>query len=162
VVEYDGSEYLLRGARQREGEQRPRAPSLSTPCAGQNYVDEALSRLYRFASVLGYFKRGYVDITASAIWSYMPVGFVSNEAIMTVVTQAGRKAFSCNRLPVIEDDQVRKALAFLREGRRLRHVHEPYSFLSYFKVIESQFGSRDRVTWIDQNISHLEGAAAKR
>jgi len=65
-------------------------------------------------------------------------------------------------MPVIEDDQTRKALAFLREGRRLRHVHEPYSFLSFFKVVESQFNSKDRVAWIGANLDLLDGDAAKR
>ena len=55
-------------------------------------------------------------------------------------------------MPVIEDDQVRKALAFLREGRRLERVHEPYSLLSLFKVIESQFGSKDRIVGVEKNL----------
>ena len=50
----------------------------------------------------------------------------------------------------------------MREGRRLRHVHEPYSFLSFFKVVESQFTSKDRVTWIQANLDQLESDAAKR
>ncbi|WP_426197667.1 methylamine utilization protein MauJ [Massilia sp. DWR3-1-1] len=56
-------------------------------------------------------------------------------------------------MPVIEDDQVRKALAFLREGRKLKHVHEPYSFLSFFKVIESQFQANARIAWVEQNLA---------
>lgn len=64
-VEYDGVEYLLHGARQ-EGEHRI-APCISTP-ADKGHVDEALSRLYRFTSVLGFYKRGYVDITGQT-WS---------------------------------------------------------------------------------------------
>jgi len=77
-------------------------------------------------------------------------------------TLDGGKHFNCNYLPVIEDDDVRKALAFLREGRRLRRVHEPYSFLSFFKVVESQFSSKDRVAWIEANLDQLDGDAAKR
>ena len=66
-------------------------------------------------------------------------------------------------MPVIDDEKVRKALAFLREGRRLERVHEPYSFLSFFKVIESQFGSRDRIAWVEKNLDLVtEERAAKR
>jgi hypothetical protein len=80
----------------------------------------------------------------------------------TTTLQGGGKAFSCNHLPIIEDEQVRKALAFLREGRRLRRVHEPYSFLSFFKVIESQFHPGVWKAWFDNNIGQLDGGAAKR
>jgi hypothetical protein len=147
-VEYDNAEYLLHGARQ-EGEHGI-APCISTP-ADRNQIDEALARLYRFASVLGYFKRGYVDITGRT-WGGHMIRYVSPRDTFTTQLQAGRKSFSCNHMPVIEDDQVRKALAFLREGRRLERVHEPYSFLSFFKVIESQFQPRDRVTWVENNL----------
>jgi len=88
--------------------------------------------------------------------------FSSQHDSFSTVTQAGKGRFDCNYMPVIEDDQVRKALAFLREGRRLRRVHEPYSFLSFFKVIESQLATRDRVSWIEQSLDRLEGDAAKR
>lgn len=157
-LQYDGQEYLLRGAKQ-EGEMNI-SPCISTPC-DHDHVDEALSRLYRFVSLLGYFKRGYVDITGRT-WASFPIRYGNPRDTFTTLMQGGPHAFNCNHLPIIEDDQVRKALAFLREGRRLRHVHEPYSFLSYFKVIESQFVSKDRVTWVEQNLGQLNGEAAKR
>jgi hypothetical protein len=66
-------------------------------------------------------------------------------------------------MPVIEDDQVRKALAFLREGRRLERVHESYSFLSFFKVIESQFEPKARVAWVEKSLDLItEERAVKR
>jgi hypothetical protein len=109
--------------------------------------------------VLGWFKGGYVDVTG-AIWGTGPVLYGSRDTFTT--TLDGSKFFRCNYMPVIEDDQTRKALAFMREGRRLRHVHEPYSFLSFFKVVESQFTSKDRVAWIEANLDFLDGDAAKR
>ncbi|VWC75880.1 hypothetical protein BLA39750_00867 [Burkholderia lata] len=148
-VEYDHTEYLLHGAR-LEGERRI-APCISTP-ADREQIDEALSRLYRFASVLGFFKRGYVDITGHT-WGGHMIRYVSPRDTFTTSLQGGKRSFSCNYMPVIEDDQVRKALAFLREGRRLERVHEPYSFLSFFKVIESQFQPRDRVAWVENNLA---------
>ncbi|WP_317201312.1 methylamine utilization protein MauJ [Janthinobacterium sp.] len=157
-LQYDGCEYLLRGAEQAgDG---TTSPCISTPC-GRDQIDEALSRLYRFVSVLGYFKRGYVDITGRD-WAGAPTTYRDPRNTFTTALEGGRKAFSCNYLPIIEDDQVRKALAFLREGRRLRRVHEPYSFLSFFKVIESQFESKARVTWVEKNLAQLDRHAAKR
>lgn len=147
-VEYDGVEYLLHGARQ-EGEHRI-APCISTP-SGRDHADEALSLLYRFASVLGFYKQGYVDITGWT-WGTRMIRYSDSRDSFTTALQGGKRGFSCNHMPVIEDDQVRKALAFLREGRRLRRVHEPYSFLSFFKVIESQFQSKDRVAWVEKNL----------
>lgn len=148
-VEYGGVEYLLHGARQ-QGEHHI-APCISTP-AGQDQVDEALSRLYRFTSVLGFYKRGYVDITGQN-WGTHMIRYSNPRDTFTTPLQGGERTFSCNHMPVIEDDQVRKALAFLREGRRLERVHEPYSFLSFFKVIESQFQPKDRVAWVEQNLA---------
>jgi len=143
-VSYDEIEYVLHGVRQ-EGN-HVIAPCISTP-SEQSHIDEALSRLYRFTSVLGYYKRGYVDIT-SRTWGTNMTRHVNLGGTITTTLQGGQKTFSCNHMPVVEDDQVRKALAFLREGRRLERVHEPYSFLSFFKVIESQFESKARVAWV--------------
>lgn len=158
-VNYDGIEYLLHGVRQ-EGE-RFIAPCISTP-ASQDGLNEAQSRLYRLTSVLGFYKRGYVDITGST-WGTAMIRYANARDTFTTPTQAGTRCFSCNHLPVIESDQVRKALAFLREGRRLERVHEPYSFLSFFKVIESQFESKERIAWVEKNLDLVtEERAVKR
>ncbi|WP_174975830.1 methylamine utilization protein MauJ [Burkholderia contaminans] len=158
-VEYDGVEYLFHGARQ-QGEHRI-APCISTP-ADQDHIDEALSRLYRFTSVLGFYKQGYVDITGQN-WGTHMIRYSNPRDTITTILQGGERGFSCNHMPVIEDDQVRKALAFLREGRRLERVHEPYSFLSFFKVIESQFQPKDRVAWVEQNLALItDERAVKR
>lgn len=154
-VLYDSQEYVLRGAK---GGDSKHPPCISTPCT-RGDLDAATTRVYLFASVLGWFKGGHVDVTGT-VWGTGPILFGSRDTFTT--TLDGGKFFSCNYMPVIEDDQVRKALAFLREGRRLRHVHEPYSFLSFFKVVESQFTSKDRVTWIGANLDLLDGDAAKR
>ncbi|WP_162634343.1 methylamine utilization protein MauJ [Ralstonia sp. GX3-BWBA] len=148
-VEYDGVEYLLHGARQ-QGEHHI-APCISTP-ADRDHVDEALSRLYRFTSVLGFYKQGYVDVTGQC-WGTGMIRYSNPRDTFTTTLQGGERTFNCNHMPVIEDDQVRQALAFLREGRRLERVHEPYSFLSFFKVIESQFQPKDRVAWVEQNLA---------
>jgi hypothetical protein len=138
-LEYEGSEYIVRGAT-RPSAKKP-APCIHTPAARDD--DEALARMYRFTSILGFFLGGYVDITGRT-WGTFPIDYATlDEAVGGLIVQGGKFNWNCNHMPVIEDDQVRKALAFLREGRRLRRVHEPYSFLSFFKVIESQFDSKD-------------------
>jgi hypothetical protein len=66
-------------------------------------------------------------------------------------------------MPIIEHENVRKALAFWREGQRLREVHASYAFLSFYKVIESQFSdSKKKIEWIAANINKLTDNAAKR
>ena len=154
-VLYGGHEYVLRGSK---GGDDKRPPCISTPSSRRD-LDAAATRVYLFASVLGWFKGGHVDVTGN-IWVSGPALYASRDTFTT--TLDGGKYFSCNYMPIIEDDQVRKALAFLREGRRLRHVHEPYSFLSFFKVVESQFTTRDRVAWISANLDLLDGDAATR
>ena len=154
-VEYDGHEYVLHGAK---GGEEKRPPCISTPCP-RGDIDATLTQVYRFASVLGWFKGGYVDPTGS-IWGTSAVLYGSRDTFTTSLE--GGRYFDCNYLPVVDDDRIRKALAFMREGRRLRHVNEPYSFLSFFKVVESQFNSKDRVAWIQANLDQLEGDAVKR
>lgn len=66
-------------------------------------------------------------------------------------------------MPIIDGDQVRKALAFLREGRRLSRVHDAYGFLSFFKIIESQMNGKQRDEWVGKNLDQLtEERAVKR
>jgi hypothetical protein len=75
----------------------------------------------------------------------------------------GAKSFNCNHMPIVEDENVRKALAFWREGKRLDEVHDGYAFLSFYKVIESQFrDGKNRGRWIATNIDKLKDRAAKR
>jgi len=155
-LEYDGHEYVLLGVGTQE---RRDPPCIATPCQKHDERDSAYARLYRFASVLGWFKGGHVDLTAGG-WGSHPVRYRSNDTDTT--TLHGGRYFNCNYMPIVEDERVRKALAFMREGSRLRHVHVPYSFLSYFKVLESQFNSRDRVSWVQANLDKLEGAAGER
>lgn len=160
-LQYDGAEYILRGAKRPSDNKHPPVPCIHTPAP--MHSDEELARLYRFVSILGYFMGGYVDITGTT-WGSHPIGYVGvpdREVMLTI--QGGKFNFNCNHMPIVEDDQVRKALAFLREGRRLHHVHEPYSFLSFFKVIESQFEARDRVSWVTDALDKVtEEDAVKR
>ncbi|MCW2003781.1 hypothetical protein FHY30_002580 [Xanthomonas arboricola] len=59
-------------------------------------------------------------------------------------------------MPIIEDENVRLALAFWREGERLSGVHDSYAFLSYFKVVESQYqNGSGRAEWFTKNLDYL-------
>ncbi|MBO9738011.1 hypothetical protein J7432_02990 [Xanthomonas axonopodis pv. begoniae] len=59
-------------------------------------------------------------------------------------------------MPIIENENVRLALAFWREGERLSGVHDSHAFLSYFKVVESQYqNGQGRAEWFTKNLDHL-------
>lgn len=147
-VEYDGHGYLLRGV--DTGNEHRRWPCINTP-ADQGQIDEAMARLYHFTSMLGFFMRGFVDVTGYISGSHAML-YGDRNAGTTILLGHGQR-FCCNHMPVIDDNGIRMALAFLREGRRLENVYAPYSFLSYFKVLESQLPTaNDRVDWIRRNL----------
>lgn len=157
-VVYDGDDYFLRGVREREGHRG--TPALTMRCAKREAL-EVMAKMYRFASVLGWFKGGYVDI-GGYITSSHPVLYSEPQGFGTLVA-GGPHGFDCNYMPLIRTEAIRRALAYWREGLRLRNIHAGYSFLSFFKVLESQFErSADRVAWISETLSKLEGDAASR
>jgi hypothetical protein len=134
--------------------------SAITMRCGPDQANEVIAKVYRFASALGWFKRGYVDVRRYVTGSH-PILY--SEPHSTTVLAGGPDGFDCNYLPLIQDDQTRRALAFWREGSRLRHLHAGYAFLSFFKVLESQFKTTSqRVDWITAPITKLDGDAAKR
>jgi len=73
-VQYDGQEYVLRGAK---GGDNKHPPCISTPCA-RGDVDAATTRVYLFASVLGWFKGGHVDVTGT-VWGTGPILYGSRD-----------------------------------------------------------------------------------
>ena len=157
-VEYAGDEYFLRGA-EREGKASP--PGITIACNKGN-SDEAISKIYRFTSILSWFLGGYVDVSGY-IWGTHPCLYGDPRTVYSLLGIFGKKSFSCNHMPVIENESARKALAFWREGQRLREVHPGYAFLSFYKVVESQFSDKKKkVAWINEAIGRLAGDAAKR
>lgn len=150
-VLYDGDDYFLRGIRERNG--RKSSPAITVRCA-EGDRNTALGKVYRFASILGWYKRGYVDIGGYMTGSHASLYLDQSETANILASNP--HGFDCNYLPLIRDDQTRRALAFWREGSRLRHIHAGYAFLSFFKVIESQFEvTADRVSWIAGAILQL-------
>ncbi|UPJ78566.1 hypothetical protein IVB16_27345 [Bradyrhizobium sp. 183] len=158
-VEYAGDEYFLRGT-QREGQ--PSAPGIAIACdQSSSGADAAIAKIYRFTSILSWFEGGYVDVSGY-MWGSHPALY-GGRSVYSSMGIAGAKSFNCNHMPIIEDENIRKALAFWREGKRLDEVHDSYAFLSFYKVIESQFkDGRSRGRWIAANVDKVTDRAAKR
>ena len=92
-----------------------------------------------------------------------PILYGDQKLVYSSLGIAGSKSFNCNHMPIIENENVRKALAFWREGKRLCHIHDSYAFLSFYKVIESQFSdTKKKVKWIAAAIDNLTDRAGKR
>jgi hypothetical protein len=156
-VTYGGDDYFIRGT-DRGG--APAPPCITIACE-QGRTDEAIAKIYRFTSVLSWFEGGYVDVSGYISGSH-PVLY-GGRTVYSSMGIAGRRSFNCNHMPIIEQDNVRKALAFWREGKRLDEVHDSYAFLSFYKVIESQFSDgKAKAAWIAAHIGKLTDLAAKR
>lgn len=157
-VEYAGDEYFLRGS-ERDG--KPSPPCITIACNGEAEADAAIAKIYRFTSMLSWFKGGYVDVSGY-MWGSHPILY-GGRTVYSSLGIVGAKSFNCNHMPIIEDENVRRALAFWREGQRLNQVHDSYAFLSFYKVIESQFrDGRQRGKWITDHIDQLTDRAGKR
>lgn len=157
-VVYDGDDYFLRGIGDCAGLRG--TPALTMRCASGETIG-VLAKMYRFASVLGWFKGGYVDIGGYITGSH-PVLYSEPQGFGNVVA-GGPHGFDCNYMPLVRSEAIRRALAYWREGLRLRNIHPGYSFLSFFKVLESQFETRaDRVAWISETLPRLQGGAGRR
>jgi len=97
------------------------------------------------------------------IWGNGPALYGNPRTVYSSLGIFGANSFNCNHMPVIETENVRKALAFWREGQRLDEVHGSYAFLSFYKVIESQFSdATKKAAWIAQSLDKLTDRAAKR
>lgn len=157
-VEYAGDEYFLRGS-ERDG--KPSPPCISIAC-NDGQADQAIEKVYRFTSILSWYMGGYVDVSGYMSGSH-PCLYGNPRTVYSSLGIAGEKSFNCNHMPIIEQENIRIALAFWREGKRLAGVHDSYAFLSFYKVIESQFSnSVEKVAWITNNIEKLTDQAAKR
>ena len=158
-LNYNGDDYFLRGS---ECDGKPSPPGITVVCK-DGQVDEVMEKVYRFTSILSWFMDGYVDVSGYIHGSH-PTLYGDPRKVFSTMGVWGDKSFNCNHMPVIDDDRIHKALAYWREGQRLKGVHDSYSFLSFYKVIESQFsrGSKERIQWFKDNIDRLVDRAAKR
>lgn len=158
-IQYAGDDFILRGT---ENGQQPAAPAITAPGTPQQ-IEEGLAKVYRLTSVLGWFLNGYVDVVETIQGSH-PMGFSAQmRQAYSDLGQFGDRGFDCNHMPIIESENVRIALAFWREGQRLTRVHDSYAFLSYFKVIESQYQQgADRADWFARHVDLMTGEAGAR
>ena len=157
-IEYAGVEYFLRGS---EKEGNPSPPGITVTC-GAGKEDEAIANIYRLTSILSWHFNGYVDVSGY-IYGGGPALYGNPRNVYSEVGTFGEKSFQARHLPIIDDENTRKSLAFWREGKRLARVHDGYSFLSFYKVIEAQFKSKgEKIKWIQDNIPNLDGRAAER
>jgi hypothetical protein len=157
-VQYAGDEYFIRGS---ECDGKPSPPGITIACK-EHGADEAIAKVYRFTSILTWFMGGYVDVSGYTYGSH-PILYGNPRTVYSSLGIAGSKSFNCNHMPIIEHENIRKALAFWREGKRLNEVHASYAFLSFYKVVESQFSdSKKKVEWIAASIDKLTDRAAKR
>ncbi|BEP93285.1 hypothetical protein GmRootA79_16690 [Acidovorax sp. A79] len=111
---YDGDDIFLRGVRDRNG--RRSTPAITMRCHPGS-ENEVIAKILRFASILGWFKRGYVDVGGYVAGSHAVLYSESKQEAAMIA--GGRYGFDCNYLPVIRDERVRRALAHWREGLRL-------------------------------------------
>ena len=158
LLQYDGESYILRGL--KNGDEFHQA-SIVVPLTSVNDVNTVLKKVYKFTSMLGWFKGGYVDVVGHTNGSLIrwEIGRQQYAPFMA----SGPYGFDCNYMPIINDEKTRKALAFWREGLKLRYVHLGYLFLSFYKVIESQFKKgKDKGSWINSVIPELQGEAKAR
>lgn len=160
LVHYDGEDYFLRGL--REHEETVGSACITVRMSPGQDINDLLRKVYKFASILGWFKRGYVDVVGYISGSHLVLYSAAKQPFAPVIA-GGKYGFNCNFMPIIKDDRTRKALAFWREGLKLERIHEGYSFLSFYKVIESQFRKgKDKRNWINTALPKLEGRAKER
>jgi len=158
LIQYDNNSYILRGLKENDVE---RQASIVVPLKLGEDTLEVLKGVYKLVSMLGWFKGGYVDVV------YHTEGSLSRN-ITTKQPFApsmvpGLYGFNCNYMPIIKDEEARKALAFWREGLKLKNIHTGYSFLSFYKVIESQFSTgKHRGNWINNTLQKLTDKAKER
>lgn len=160
AVHYDHDDYFLRGT----GRDHSLQPCLTIRTSASQSSEQAIQKLYKFGSMLGWYLRGYVDVGGYATSSH-PIRYGRTGADRSGQVMSEWQNFNCNYMPIIASDEARKALAFWREGRRLYRIHDPYSFLSFYKVIDSQFtkaGGRDKAAWIKAAIPRLKNLGRER
>lgn len=159
AITYDDTQFFLRGLKQLE---ENNVPCISVRLLEDEDKFETLNKVYKFASILGWYNRGFVDISGYMTSSH-PILYDAGGRIFAPTMQYEKYGFSCNYMPIIDDELTRKALAFWREGLKLEEVHKGYSFLSFYKVIESQFTKgRAKADWITKAIPTLTERALAR
>ena len=159
LIKYDNQDYFLRGIAEREDFS---SPCISVYISAEQTIHELKEKLYKFTSILGWFQNGYADITGFSQSGGYPILSENGRAMFIPTVIGGDATFNCNYMPVLANGNEQIALAFYREGLKLQHIHEGYAFLSFFKVLESQLRSPERVEWINASLNELEDRSLRR
>jgi hypothetical protein len=120
-------------------------PLSSDDIDGNIIKEDVKNDVYKLTSILGWYFGGYVDVDQSKEFNQSsPVSFNLREAnvvkyAMAYYDPSNSYDFDCNSLPIINDEKINMALSFWREGLKLKDIHAGFAFLSFYKVIESQF-----------------------
>lgn len=159
-IKYNEQDIFLRGVG-HDGQDGQPCITVPNEAGALGDMTAALSVILRFTTIYSWYKQGYVDVTGHIGGSH-PIRYAAGEQPFKVMLARHHESAACKHLPIIENDQIRIALAFWREGQRLYHVHPSYSFLSYFKVLESQLKPKQRTEWIRSNLRNLTERALNR
>lgn len=113
-----------------------------------NLIKEEVKKdVYRLTSILGWYFGGYVDIDQSKDFNQKsPISFIRHANVVKYSmtnNPSSLNDFDCTSLPIINDEKDNLALAFWREGLKLKDIHAGFAFLSFYKAIESQFTTKD-------------------
>jgi hypothetical protein len=109
-----------------------------------NVIKEEVKKdVYRLTSILGWYFGGYVDIDQSKDFNQKsPISFIRHANVVKYSMTNSLNDFNPS-LPIINDEKDKLALAFWREGLKLKDIHAGFAFLSFYKAIESQFTAKD-------------------
>ena len=162
LIQYDGEDYFLRGIKSEKTNEILQA-SIVFPLSSITDVNVALKKVYNFSSVLSWFQRGYVDVVDYGVGPLFLYQTERQPFLPPILDE--KLFFNCNFMPLIGDATMRKALALWRDGSKLEEVHKGYAFLSFYKVIESQFKDKKKdklKAWIVSNLQKLNWRAKER
>ncbi|QND74162.1 methylamine utilization protein MauJ [Tardiphaga robiniae] len=110
--------------------------------------------LMRFVSNLSWVEScGHIVVELSGGSLPAPLGVFREMGTMTC------ESFDLSYFPEPTDSRALLALALMREGRGLNHP--AYSFLSFFRVLEVVFSSKERKAWIEAAIDTVDGYGAQ-
>jgi len=133
----------------------PETDQLLPAIAVREDPDHGRRLLMEFVSALTWSTPGAVTIQNFTGGSH-PFRVAKNTGGRQIVTA---HRFQIDYLPAPDDGNTKLALAFYHEGTTLIHVHVPYSFLSFYKIINLVGGQRGaaQIAWMNERIPQIKG-----
>lgn len=124
----------------------------------EDYSKDSRKFIMEFISALCWGSRGSVRVES---WSGS--GHLTRTLKGRTFGQIKASTFKVDYLPRPTDDRAKLALALYHEGASLQHVHIPYSFLSFYKIVNLVSGIRGapQEEWIRAHAGQLTDHRAK-